>query len=458
MRYAPFVRCASVTLLILVGCTAAPAGEDGSLRRDAGDDVGDDAGPPIDAADWDGSAPRLDPTRPLGARTLHPACDVWSYDLDDPTTYDSAAELVVALADARCRAGLRCGERGLWCDPLVVQRAAFYVRDIDVVIARACIEQVETAACDALGNGICAGLARHVQAPRGAACGSGGLCENGPCSDSSTECGGTCREWYVCDTPCAADEYCAFEGRCTPLGDVGIICPDGRGCAAGLDCDPIYGRCNRFGAVGEPCTGEANPYDPTQIFYFCAHGALCDDTHVCRAPVVAAPGEACGGIYVCDAESDCVDGTCSARPGLGEPCTYEGRSCTTGLLCNQDMRCGRPVGPGCACDDTSACMGGFVCEAGRCVAIAAAASTPCASSADCGGRACEAGACVVMRLGAPCSSRSSLCEEGYCRGVCVPFLEAGAACGASDVCAYPHRCEHGRCALVTQSICYTPPP
>lgn len=436
------------------GCSASPSAddagvvEDAAAAQDAARDASDagagasDAGPPTDAG-----RSLVDPTRPYGYRTLHPACGAWAYDLDDSATYDTTGELAVAMMDARCRRDLRCGEGGRTstCDPFVVQSPAETLHaPPDVVDARACLVALETAGCtwddQLVAEATCRALSRYG-APDGSACSADRFCRSGHCEGASAACGGTCTPPPTCTPSCTADEVCVA-GACMPRPGEGQPCASAAAlCGAGLVC--YAGVCVRASQAGDPCM-TSEPF-PGVISYSClSETVVCDTaTHLCVEPRQVAVGAACDDLLTrCAPGVDCL-GTCVARPGLGMACRAD-RICAPGLACSASFVCAPVVGPGCDCSDGSACPFGFRCADGVCGRIGIVPTT-CSSFVDCDGAPCSRGACSVVHLGNACAQDGPSCAEGHCRplvrGTCAPTVPSGASCaedpygcGAGETC------------------------
>lgn len=411
------------TLLALV---LASCGGPASLPFDAGaadtrpvDAPGLDAFR-VDAMAWDADTPLLDPSVPLGMRTLHPMCDVWAFDLDEPRTYDSPAEVVVAIADAACRAGVRCGSSPLLgaCQPHVVRPAALVVTPVDVVRVRACLEELNATPCPAVPDPASCRALFVDTAPDGASCTNWTNCASRYCRSPAAGCGGTCAPMPVCPT-CGADQYClAGSDTCLDLPRSHEPCEPAIGCVASAYCDVFAGACLPLPGLGDPCSA------------VCARGLGCDRaTLTCTVPHTVSVGDACDQVSVCPEGSDCVVGVCTTRPAIGEPCRESDHACAAGGTCNQHGRCGALVGPGCTCDEvTTACPYGFACVGGACQWLGAV-DVPCvAASPDCYGERCVGGTCSVATRGEACTG--DLCFDGPCvGGVCeVAPAPAGPFC------------------------------
>ncbi len=201
-------------------------------------------------------------------------------------------------------------------------------------------------------------------APPGTYCWFGSTCIDGTCQFTPT---------HEACTPtdpgtCQPSDYCSGVG-CRPIPNVGTPCEPVSWCG---DFVCIGGSCARGGALGARCDA-SSPCDPSLVCNTgacavqpgaagdccgadadCTSGA-CDDG---RCASVGHFGCACRVDGQCPAEvSRCIDGTCTPRPLLGEPCTADGASCL-GATC--DVASGRcALGPTCEAD--ADCAAGRVC-------------------------------------------------------------------------------------------------
>jgi hypothetical protein len=352
---------------------------------------------------------------------------VWSYRLDDPSTYDTPDELAVAIADARCEIALRCEWDTAPCSPLAIEPAARYVRDVDSAVAHDCLQRITGSRCEVRDRDACDVLAipGHGLAPPGAACGAGQACAHGDCSSSAASCDGTCPTNFDCHDVCPATAYCEPRtGACVPLpalgepcalcvGVGGFPCVVGE-CASGLACDPLMGTCATAPVEGGPCASEPDPLGGG-TYDWCGHDLYCEpSSRTCVALRFAAVGEACDDGVWCADDARCIGHVCAALPRAGEACIHVvDRPCAPGFSCNASDRCVARVGPGCACDDdrTTACVDGYACDAGACAPLPA---------------------------------------------TCISSAPVGGACHADADCAPPATCEAHHCRIAGNA-CYTPP-
>jgi hypothetical protein len=246
---------------------------------------------------------------------------------------------------------------------------------------------------------------------------------------------------------CSAGNICQ-NGVCTDVRCIGVTCPAGRVCREGA--------CRQVCIEGDGCA--TNPAAPCKTgVYSCAN-----NTTTCVDGAPADAGVACSVDHVCDGVGSCVQcgsaSSCSSNPGA--PCKLGMVSCTTG---------------GCADGLNAAvgtsCGGGQVCDAmGVCVPCSAGTAcstnpTPCkqgvtacgtgtstcldgpndaAPGASCGNNlVCDgSGGCVACTAGLSCTTNPNPCKQGGTAcgtgtSVCLDGttnLDAGAACGTSQVC------------------------
>ncbi|MBX7098426.1 MAG: hypothetical protein K1X89_11985 [Myxococcaceae bacterium] len=189
--------------------------------------------------------------------------------------------------------------------------------------------------------------------------------------------------------------------------------PAGEACFSGEQC--LSGRCGRA-----------------------PHGQVCA---VCEP--VGQEGQACDpdpdNGMTCTEGFQCINAQCAAAPVSkeNETCAASSfRRCLPGLRCVQDVcrpQLGADAG-GTEFDDCSSLQGLF-CDQGRC--------TPQPLSAD--------GGCWPLGLpgGALCGP-GTVCGQGF---RCIPLLSPGAACTASDVCAFGLPCLGGTCVRGDQVSC-----
>lgn len=209
----------------------------------------------------------------------------------------------------------------------------------------------------------------------------------------------------------AAVEACRAEVQLASCGEVGWryftdgppcdVWPSGArvlGATCRLAAQCASGVCS-FRADRGCGTCTAGPTPPTQ-----RAGAACDRTRRCRYWL------------------RCVEGTCRELAGEGEACTGDGDcAAASGLGCDRaTMRCARRrVSP-------------------------------------------EGGACLSQIVTSPDESPSAMCGPGqvcfnrndFGQGQCRPLVDDGAACLTFDpACAFPARCQGGRCALPADIVC-----
>lgn len=160
----------------------------------------------------------------------------------------------------------------------------------------------------------------------------------------------------------------------------------------------------------------------------------------------------------CTSGVQCATGSCffsdpAASCGVCSPRALAGGDCTS-AACAPDLQCVNhqcvPFGdPGAPCGDAT-CKTNLMCSpAGSCV-VPRKKDEPCDPSGA-GGAICDAaqgltcanGTCaaVLVKAGQPCD-RYPFCESSVCiANVCQQHLGEGAACSASNECAFPLSCK-----------------
>jgi hypothetical protein len=166
--------------------------------------------------------------------------------------------------------------------------------------------------------------------------------------------------------------------------DRGQSCLDAVNAAIDADaerCDAVpsfeeatfYVQCG--GAFGEPVKGSKageGPCGPGNAHAISCRGDLglyCDRASDVCAPRVGA-GELCPYPGACDAESQCVGGTCQGLPGPGERCLNAiqgaGGFCRPGSACDvQTLICGDALALGASCREPAQCAT-RQCSGGKC--------------------------------------------------------------------------------------------
>lgn len=252
--------------------------------------------------------------------------------------------------------------------------------------------------------------------------------------------------WYPTTESCAATVRAVAGGR------IAFDRAQATACLALLRADKI--SCDEMPVSSGPCIDALAGRVP--LGGACAESGECVEFGFCSASPLSCPG------------------TCSARPGLGQPCPQltciEGAQCLGGT-CHQIARVGEPCndrrGPPCAADawcnasgvcaplkTSGSCQTSFECAAGygcvrgtngaqACTALKSPGQ-PCRVGAyECMTLSyCANGTCRVFpRLGEACpsgetqTSELAWCLDGDCRASkCVPFLEEGDFCRDSFQC------------------------
>jgi len=213
----------------------------------------------------------------------------------------------------------------------------------------------------------------------------------GTCSAPRTE-GGDCED----DDDCVEGLACANDtGKCVARATEGQACGGGvqEDCALGLTCagdddeTQTPGLCKKnedvfAGALGDPCDLSATELcedglscvvtslDGNGATFACAEAVASGAACSLGIPDPCPTGEYCDGI---DPNTGDVDGTCTALPGVGDPCVESfGGQCQPGLVCGDDNHCwgvGR-IGASCSGDESCAsenCAGGTCAAPATCV-------------------------------------------------------------------------------------------
>ncbi len=209
-----------------------------------------------------------------------------------------------------------------------------------------------------------------------------------------------------------------------------------------------------------------------------------DRVDACRAELTAASCGEVGWRYFTDGP------VCDAWPRGGRPM---GAACRLGAQCaggqcsfGRDRGCGTCSSgitaptqrAGEACDGRRQCRYWLRCEAGAC-AERAGLGEACDGDGDCDpsqGLGCDrtarrcirrpvspvGGSCLSQIVTDPAQPASPMCERGHAclnrndfgQGRCAPLVGDGAACEPFDAaCAYPARCQGGRCVLPSDVTC-----
>ncbi len=164
---------------------------------------------------------------------------------------------------------------------------------------------------------------------------------------------------------------------------------------------------------GDPCgSGGCGSTTYCSSAGFCrlrrGEGGFCTDNAHCQAGLTCLPGEVCGPVSgggdPCDDDLDCCTDlwcrgtTCSALPGLGEPCTPGSPPrCANGLACwgpgGICAQAPRALCPGDDCTVANTTCIASICAGGICQ-TGAYLGDPCAVNSDCASRSCPAGVCA----------------------------------------------------------------
>ena len=207
-------------------------------------------------------------------------------------------------------------------------------------------------------------------------------------------------EW---DYDCVLPSFCNVEGRCTPPARAGEPC-DGP-CEDGSFCDAETLRCLPYptARLGEPCLLSG----PASIV--CIEG-LCD-VRTSRCVEAVPEGGACSPGH-CAEGLNCVDGICTAPPGLGERCASP-IECREGLNCLQETAdavttcVDHLAGVGAPCNGSHDCEPTLYCD------YTSSSSRTCQPRAALG-ESCRTASCVA---GASCTMvvpEGGTCESRIC--------------------------------------------
>lgn len=201
------------------------------------------------------------------------------------------------------------------------------------------------------------------------------------------------------------DQRCnlVFEPQYRRLAAAGRLALSGAGidaCAAHLASVPCEAQLNDLdgdcGAMWVGLLGEGETCGPGIESLVCDADHTCvlglDFCGTCRAAAPVGGGCAVGGPR-CHAAASCVDGTCVARPRVGELCD-DALPCVVGADC-VDGACAparTTVTVGEPCDQVRRCQYKAACVGGRCVE-AALNGEPCDAAVPCAAGACLDGVC-----------------------------------------------------------------
>lgn len=321
---------------------------------------------------------------------------------DAPFCNEAGTACLVCLSDEHCEDGHRC-EQGA-CEP--PPPACEEDRDCEDPGAPFCVE------------GACVACTADLHCGEGEACSDEGSCLPNLCED---------------DADCAA-----FEGR---------TCRDG-------SCRP--GECD----TASDCPGE-RPYCEENACVVCTGHEGCGVGEICVGGTTCEPAN-CEGLMDCPLGSICEDGGCVPADTCVDasdcrdprvPLCVDGKcaACGSNLDCGPWEQCRDGVcQPFHTCSADAGCAGGFVCEAGACVACrtdaqcargvcrggACVDALDCGSDVDCARGVCLAGSCVECAGDSDCRE-GTFCEAGSC--------VAGPDCGEGRRCPPGEICEEGSC-------------
>lgn len=229
--------------------------------------------------------------------------------------------------------------------------------------ARLCLASLAGATCtqDALeaDSGHC-DLVFSGTVAAGGACAINAQCISQQCSMTSCPVEGCCIGTCVGDTaplPTLIGDSCANEGCdegfcdqttliCTARQPAGASCTDDNQCISdncGLVCTDLPG-------LGEPCMLGSGGAQCNSIGLYCGASSTCE--------AFALEGEACGQTVACSPFYQCVAGSCTLLPTLGDTCTLDSRGCIDNSWCDPaTLRCAAPQADGATCQDNDECAG-----------------------------------------------------------------------------------------------------
>ena len=265
----------------------------------------------------------------------------------------------------------------------------------DSSLAATCLNQLNTAACDAVDIVTGCAPALHGAVALNGACYGSNECANNLFCDTSTTCPGLCHAAgalgqpptagstcvtgavaynSVCvaptpvgqscapagsssDRPCVAGAFCSAAKVCTAKRLTGQTCTAGSyaECAGLSQCNG--GVCGGLGALSAPCDSARR----------CMGDLYCGPTNVCVAlgtlnTACSSISGQCQGNLIRDIPAGMTTGTCQAIHTLGQSCTYFGYQCgfTGQLYCtatssNMSGVCAMQKGPGASCQSYQEC-------------------------------------------------------------------------------------------------------
>jgi len=293
-------------------------------------------------------------------------------------------------------------------------------------------------------SGVCGAGGTCAVYVKGAACGSGVVCEGGLAKGRTCDGLGAC----VSDTVGAS----CVPGVCSTTAGCTFTCTTDAECDATGYCQD--GTCKARAALGRTCTADKQ----------CGSGFCVDG--VCCANACKGVCEACNGVGT---EGTCTAAAGTPREGHGAcPTAGSGDACTA-AACDGTTRdaCKAFAGPevtcrkaSCAdgvetltttCDGTGACPKGatkacapFGCAGVRC-------ATSCGADTDCSkGNRCDLTTGKCVSTGA-CDGDHTIVGADGSKTECAPFKcdpsGCKSSCTSSDECAPPALCDGSKCVL-----------
>jgi hypothetical protein len=187
-------------------------------------------------------------------------------------------------------------------------------------------------------------------------CTLGDACANGACKVGAT---------VDCDdkNPCTNDG-CDAKLGCTHVANTATCDADGNACTVGDSCQNstcVAGtkkNCND----GELCTTDSCAALTGQCLFDAtpSQGALCDDGNLCTEGDACGAGKCVAGkMKVCNDNNPCTDDSCDSQKGCvytanTAPCD-DGSACTKPDMCAGGVCAGKPINVGIDCNDNQVC-------------------------------------------------------------------------------------------------------
>ena len=277
-------------------------------------------------------------------------------------------------------------------------------------------------------------------------CAAGLMCGGGMCMAPQSGC--------MVDAECRPATLCQM-GACTAVAQ----CQDVNGCGPRAACAvPVSLRCQAQRGETSPCTADRECVLSAAcvegactalpgLDQPCANGTGCAKHLACRfsdgtCQPVPVDGQMCAlgsvGPVVCASGLACLAGVCGPAPGQGQPCGLEG-VCAAPWACFWDganATCDAAVGAGALCTHDAECATGLFCNLGTLVCQGwLAVGSPCVNGNECG----PDGSCIPDANGAHCRPLPGAGQT--CLFDCSAGLFCGPVPGAGS-------CQPAVCGLV----------